>query len=290
MNRTDAARLAAETVDVLARGGYTAPSGQFVDLRAAVQSAVDGTVAFPPDVSAPPSGSRHTASGDVTPSNMPASITVTNRSTLAACRAWVNAGERPVALNFASARRPGGGFLNGALAQEESLARSSALYACLRDQPMYAFHRARRDARYSDYVIYSPDVPVFRDDEGALLDEPYRCAFITAPAPNANRLAARDRAGLPDVFRTRLHKVLAVAAHFGHTTVILGAWGCGAFGNDPAMVAPIFGAALRGPFARSFSHVEFAILDHYATQSFIRPFRAMAEEKSEPRMDTDAHG
>ncbi|MCB0158376.1 MAG: DUF2263 domain-containing protein, partial [Caldilineaceae bacterium] len=59
MNRTDAARLAAETVDVLARGGYTAPSGQYVDLRAAVQSAVDGTVAFPPDVSAPPSGSRH---------------------------------------------------------------------------------------------------------------------------------------------------------------------------------------------------------------------------------------
>ena len=55
------------------------------------------------------------------------------------------------------AARPGGGFLNGARAQEESLVRSSGLYACIAEDPMYAFHRARHDPVYTDYVIYSPD-------------------------------------------------------------------------------------------------------------------------------------
>jgi uncharacterized protein (TIGR02452 family) len=90
-------------------------------------------------------------------------------------------GLRPVALNFASATSPGGGFLSGARAQEECLARCSGLYACLADNPMYGFHRARRDALYSDYAVYSPDVPVFRSEDpaGTLLDEPWLCSFIT---------------------------------------------------------------------------------------------------------------
>ena len=73
------------------------------------------------------------------------------------------------ALNFAAAGSPGGGFLNGARAQEESIARSSGLLAAIEPCQMYAFHRARQDAMYTDWVIYSPDVPVFRTDEGALL-------------------------------------------------------------------------------------------------------------------------
>src|SRR5207253_843688 len=99
-------------------------------------------------------------------------------TTLASARRLVAAGQRPAALNFASAKHPGGGFLNGALAQEESLARSSALYACLVGNPMYTFHQAQSDALYTDYAIYSPDVPVFRGDDGALLPEPYLCSFI----------------------------------------------------------------------------------------------------------------
>ena len=59
-------------------------------------------------------------------------------------------------LNFASAKSPGGGFLNGARAQEEYLARSSCLYQCIRWNPMYAFHRANDDPLYTDYAIYSP--------------------------------------------------------------------------------------------------------------------------------------
>src|SRR5208283_3500713 len=99
---------------------------------------------------------------------------------------------RPAVLNFASATQPGGGFLSGSRAQEESLARSSGLYACLSGNPMYEFHRTRRDAMYTDYFVYSPDVPVFRTDEGNLLEQPWRCSFITAPAVNAKAVLKRD--------------------------------------------------------------------------------------------------
>jgi len=93
-------------------------------------------------------------------------------------------------LNFASATHPGGGFLSGARAQEEYLARSSGLYACIRDNPMYAFHRSRSDPHYTNYAVYSPEVPVFRSDDGSLLDEPYTVGIITSPAVNAGRMVS----------------------------------------------------------------------------------------------------
>jgi len=108
-------------------------------------------------------------------------IEVTGESTLEAGR---RVGPGTAALVFASARNPGGGFLRGAKAQEEDIARASALHACLQSVPeFYAFHRASSDLRYSDRVIYSPDVPVFRGDAGRL-DRPYPLSFLTAAAPN----------------------------------------------------------------------------------------------------------
>ena len=89
-----------------------------------------------------------------------------NATTLEVARGLADEGHRVAALNFASARNPGGGFLTGARAQEESLARASGLYAMLLDDPMYDHHRSRKDPLYTAWVIYSPDVPVFRLDEG----------------------------------------------------------------------------------------------------------------------------
>src|SRR5205823_7936071 len=116
--------------------------------------AVQGTRSYPPD---------H-ALIKVEPGNTPTRFEVANETTLAAARRLLTAGLRPVALNFASATAPGGGFLSGARAQEESLARSSGLYACLVGNAMYEFHRPRHDPMYTHYAIYSPDVPVFRTD------------------------------------------------------------------------------------------------------------------------------
>ena len=175
ISREDAEALGHATVAILKDGYYVTPTGTRVDIRDPVADAVVGTASYPPEVD-PPARSRQ--QGAMT-------VEVQNMTTLAGVTALQAQGFDPAALNFASATSPGGGFLSGSLAQEEYLARSSALWACLRGNPMYAYHRARKDPFYSDYVIYSPHVPVIRDDDGVLLEAPYRCAIITSPAVHA---------------------------------------------------------------------------------------------------------
>jgi uncharacterized protein (TIGR02452 family) len=266
MNRSLAAELGRQTLQILAAGRYTAPSGAAIDIADPLRKAVEGTVSYPPDRPAPA----------VAPGDRSTHFEVNNETTLAAARRLVEAGRRPAALNFASANNPGGGFLTGARAQEESLVRSSDLYVCLSGNPMYDFHRRQRDPLYSDYVLHSPDVPVFRTDEGDLLEKPYLCSFATSPAVNAGAVLQRDptrRPAVRDAMRSRVAKVLAVAAAHGHDTLVLGAWGCGVFGNDPAEVAELFREALAGPFRGLFAHVVFAIVDWSDDRYFLGPFR-----------------
>jgi uncharacterized protein (TIGR02452 family) len=265
ISREQAAAFGHEAVAITERGAYVGPSGATIDIAEAVGRSVDATISYPPsaDVPTPKVGDASTE------------ISVVNRTTLAAAREFVDAGRRPAALNFAAATTPGGGFLNGARAQEESLCWSSGLYACLRDQEMYDFHHRQRDAIYSDYVIYSPDVPVFRDDDGSLLDEPYLCSFLTSPAVFADALLRYepDREGeIGPAMRSRIDKVLAVAAEQRHDTLVLGAWGCGAFGCDGDLIAGLFAEALSTNFHGVFERVEFAITDWSPERRFIRPF------------------
>ncbi|MFB9360214.1 TIGR02452 family protein [Actinoplanes nipponensis] len=237
--------IARETVAITERGWYHDPGG--TEVRIDVAPAVAGTRLHLPTEELP--------AGDAGPAGL---VEVTGESTLAAAR---RLGGDVAALVFASARSPGGGFLNGAQAQEESIARSSGLYPCLRAAgEFYTFHRSHAELTYSDRVIYSPGVPVFRDDRAALLTQPYPVSFLTAAAPNlgAIRRNQPDRAaGVPEVLRRRAARILAVAAAHGHRRLVLGAWGCGVFGNDPTTVAEAFAAALAG---QPMVHVVFAVL------------------------------
>ncbi len=265
--RAECARQGREAVTIVAEGSYVAPSGARVDVRSAVARAVSATYDYRPEeaVAAPPSpGSKATR------------VRVVNGTSLASARAMAGGGVTPLVLNFASAKNPGGGFLNGARAQEESLARCSALYASLETSGMYAHHRARSDAMYTDWMIHSPAVPVFRDDESAaLLEEPYLCAFLTTPAPNAGVVLQRDPSRRDEVNRVmtaRVSRALAICAAQGHRHLVLGAWGCGVFANDPTVVATAFGAELDGAYAGVFDEVVFAVLDWSEERRFIRPF------------------
>src|SRR5262249_50212785 len=144
---------AAETVQIIERGRYQPVGGRVVQLADLIGRAVAGTRLYLPEdlITTGPSDAEPT-------------IEVTRETTFSAAR---RLGGNVAALVFASARNPGGGFLHGAQAQEESLARASALYASQMAAPdFYTFHRRDGDPRYSDRVIYSPDVPVFRDDDG----------------------------------------------------------------------------------------------------------------------------
>ncbi len=170
-----------------------------------------------------------------------------------------------VLLNFASARNPGGGFLGGAKAQEEDLCRCSGLYATLLTQPdYYQVHRANKSLLYTDHIIYSPRVPFFRvRSSDAFLEEPFVASVITAPAPNAGAMRRNEPPAvntLPETFRRRWHNILAVAKNEGHTSLVLGAWGCGAFRNDPKLVASTAREALSLPsFSDSFTRVVFPV-------------------------------
>ncbi|MDN0198752.1 TIGR02452 family protein [Streptomyces sp. S.PNR 29] len=245
--------IARDTEEIVAAGAYRAPGGREVPIAAAVEAAGDGTrMHGPGPVEVPPCPPLDTR------------VEVTGESSLEAAR---RLGGDVAVLNFASARNPGGGYLNGAQAQEEALCRASALYTCLLRAPeFYDHHRAHRDPFYTDRVIHSPAVPVFRDDRGRLLDEPYTAAFLTSAAPNAGvvlRTAPERAADLPRALAVRAGRVLETAAAHGHRRLVLGAWGCGVFRNDPAQVAGAFRALLGpgGRFAATFEHVVFGVLD-----------------------------
>ncbi len=250
--------IAQQTEQIVAAGSYRAPDGREVSVAAAVEAARDGTRMYGPGPVGPaPAAPALPAPGRTV-------FEVTGESSLESAR---RLGGEVAVLNFASARNPGGGYLNGAQAQEEALCRASALYTCLLGaREFYDHHRAHRDPFYTDRVIHSPGVPVFRDDRGRLLDQPYTAGFLTSAAPNAGvvlRTAPERAADLPAALAVRAGRVLETAAAHGYRRLVLGAWGCGVFRNDPAQVAGAFRALLGpgGRFAGVFERVAFGILD-----------------------------
>lgn len=113
-------------------------------------------------------------------------------------------------------------------------------------------------------MIYSPQCVVFRHDDGQLLDTPYTVDFITSAAPNRGSMARNEPKSLGNinaVLAQRIAHFLEVAAEQGCDALVLGAWGCGVFGNDPEYIAALFAAYLgdNGRYAHAFQHISFSI-------------------------------
>jgi len=251
--------LAQQTLQLLEEGGFHGADGAWVDLAEAQRAAVAGTFTLTPkagvELLKPGAGGR------------PPAVTVTAERTQTAVRRLVDEGQHDlVVLNFASARNPGGGFIRGAKAQEEDLARCSGLYPCLvKALDYYEANRAQTSLLYTDHLIYSPKVPWFRTRNRHAPDRVCLASVITAPAPNAGEALRRDPGAGPQIeaaLRHRAALVLALARDRGHRNLLLGAWGCGVFRNDPARVADVFGTWLTSDmFAGAFDHVTFAVFD-----------------------------
>jgi uncharacterized protein (TIGR02452 family) len=259
--RTTAATLGKSAVEAAERGYYINQAGTKVDWSCDVQAAISGKISIPPDAPLPANASTQFSD---------TRVQVTNETTLGASKRLVDAGLRPLALNFANGVHPGGGFRSGARAQEEALCRSSALYETLVGDRMYPEHRLRSRKDSSDWAIYSPRVPVFRSDDGSELEHPWLLDFITCAAPYAPDIG-QPKAG--DLLQRRIHRVLAISQAYGHTALVLGAWGCGAFENDTHRTARDFREALEGEFSGAFSDVVFAITDWSTERRFLGPFR-----------------
>ncbi|ULJ60709.1 TIGR02452 family protein [Wielerella bovis] len=187
-------------------------------------------------------------------------------------------------LNFASAKNAGGGFLSGAKAQEEDLCRSSGLYLCqLRQPEYYEINRKNKSMLYTDHMIYSPNVPFFRINKENLLDDVFLCSVITAPAPNAGvhlQRCPHDENAITETLIRRTNYVLSLAKQQGHKILVLGAWGCGVFRNDPVQVAKIFDDCLKQEkFAHAFDEIVFAIYDSSKTLKVLTAFENQFKQK-----------
>jgi len=250
------------TLEVIEKGEYTAPSGARRCFASDQHAASAGTVLYLPEQAATLLG------GDepVPISGCSSQIEVTPETTQQAALRLAREEDHPRigVLNFASARNPGGGFVRGARAQEEDLCRCSGLYPCLLTQrAYYEANRAQRSMLYTDHVICSPDVPWFRVRRSEFLEEPFLAGVITAPAPNAGEYLRRHagrKSAVHSVLRRRAGIVLAVARKHQMSSLVLGAWGCGVFKNDPAVVASAFSDWLHDArFVSCFHRIVFAI-------------------------------
>lgn len=186
-------------------------------------------------------------------------------------------GKRIAVMNFANALHPGGGVSSGSNAQEECLCRASTLYPLLYRrslrEPFYQYHKNLGDCRASDRLIYTPGVVVCKTDEALprrmAREDWYTVDVITVAAPDLRenesahcalpgkpiRMSAAEQFGCH--VKRAIH-VLTAAAAEGANALVLGAFGCGAFRNDPETVARAWNTALE-VFPHVFTRVEFAV-------------------------------
>ncbi|MFW5980345.1 MAG: TIGR02452 family protein [Halanaerobiales bacterium] len=268
MNSRQRAAIARHTLKIIDDGGYINSTGEMVDIGKKVKYAVNNSKLYSPKVLETIENKVSDTIKNQTEKD--GKIEVINETTLEAAKRLKKEEKfnKVACLNFASAKNPGGGFLNGSSAQEESLARSSALYPCIRQMnEMYEANKKYDSALYLNYMIYSPEVPVFRKDDGRLLVQPYTTSIITAPAVNAGVVRSRENQEninkIGELMQYRIEKILSLALIYNNEALVLGAFGCGVFKNDPEEVADYFKKFVKDDlrFNNSFDKIVFAVLD-----------------------------
>ena len=182
-------------------------------------------------------------------------------------------GEKPVlVLNFANPRRPGGGIRETPYTQEENLCHNTTLLASIQTRDAWAFYQENLDCgtmAQTDALIISPNAMVLRNGDGSLRTDPFPVAIMTISAPLAKRMKPEEKLDLEAILLRRIRAMLRTAMADGYRKVVLGAWGCGAFGNDPEVVARLFHQVLTESFGPDngyrasdfFNEITMAVMD-----------------------------
>ncbi len=246
---TDLLQILAETLQILDQGSF-AVSGREVKLQLSKERMEAAHVLLPeetlrPDDIPTTSGSAGQCRVDCVKRDSYAAAVQ-----LAQDRSEEAAALKPVlVLNFANPVNIGGGVYKGARAQEEDLCRRSSLLRSLESSHALRYYSYNRDLHThmgSDAILLSPEVEIIRDEHGALLDHTAIVSVLTCAAPMVSYgLEGMSEAEYQGMFYHRIVRVLECSAYYGYEDLILGAWGCGAFGNDAAIVADLFYKALK---------------------------------------------
>lgn len=181
-------------------------------------------------------------------------------------------------LNFASATNPGGGVKTGSSAQEESLCRCSTLYPTLTQSWLWnQYYQKNRDAHdnlLTDACIYSPEIVICKTDDSypeRMVERDWVTVdIISCAAPNLRKKPGNSHnpeygrtvtisdADLYGLHLKRAKHIMHIAAANGADALVLGAFGCGAFANDPNVVARAYRDALTD-YRQFFRLIEFAV-------------------------------
>lgn len=256
-----------ETTRIIKLGHYIDFEDHYHDISDKIKNSVANTITIPETYSFETSLSRQLdlikTYGETEKQTIVSKIEITQESTQAAARRFKENNVRDVCvLNFANGLHPGGGVLDGCVAQEETICRQSNLYFCLKNQSkMYEFNIKKGDPMCSDYMIYSPDVVFFRDDEYELV-YPIRVSVITSPAPDLRgmQITPEVKQLSIDLIKNRCRRIIQMAMRTQRRVLILGAFGCGAFLNSPDDVSKIFKELLVDEFyGMFFTNIIFPI-------------------------------
>ena len=267
-----------QTTRLIQSGGYTTPSGKHI--RFDFANMLQFGKCFQQEI---PAVSAPDIEGGT-------KVMVEGNDCLVAAERLVREGYNPVLLNFASAGHPGGGVESGARAQEETICRRSTL-----TRSLYSFDSSYA-ARYgyalqpgnhypiaSEYsAVYSPCVTVFRKGLDCLLmEKPYDVAVVTCAALNLRgkypiKLTADGH--MPqvakDITRNKIRTIFRIGLAYGHDSLVLGAFGCGAFKNPPAEIAKLFHEVMEEPeFKNKYRLITFSIIeDHNSNNANLNAF------------------
>lgn len=209
-------------------------------------------------------------------------IEVEEDTTFHCAQSYAGGSDKVAVLNFANAYSPGGGVVHGAMAQEECLCRSSNLYASLTIpyiiKNYYKWNSKNTGSLGTDSIIYSPEITVFKTDDPVpeKMSQWFSVDVLTCAAPyyDPNKKKPISLEKLEEVFFSRIKNILEVAAANDVDILILGAFGCGAFNNPPALVSGVFRRLLEDKgYGRYFKKIIFAIKRNNAQNTNLLAFQ-----------------
>jgi uncharacterized protein (TIGR02452 family) len=170
--------------------------------------------------------------------------------------------EEILVLNFANPIHPGGGVRRGARAQEEDLCRSSNLLYALEAESAMEYYRRNKKYNFlgSNHSILTKNVSIIRNTNGKLLDKPVLVDVLTIAAPMLPIMYDTNNGMYQEAIMKRIKAILYIAEYYGYRNLVLGAFGCGAFHNEPHDIASCFDYQLKtNDF--NFESVYFVIKD-----------------------------
>jgi uncharacterized protein (TIGR02452 family) len=254
-----------DTLEKFNNGGYFNRTGKFINLNyEKIKYSIENTIVY----NYVETDKLFRDCDDSVYTTKHCDVEIINKDTFTVAINLVRDNFNPLILNLANRFHPGGGYLNGAAAQEESLCRRSSLPLVIDSKEikkMYPFPKSG--------AIYSPKILIIKDNKYNPLDEPIEVSIITAAAPRCS--TSKDCIISPDgerllnkeleaeITRT-ISTILKIGIIHGHDSIILGAIGCGAFNNPPYHVARIFKSIIDGyEFTAQYKKIIFAILDDH---------------------------